>query len=46
MSVEEIEGRLGPLTDEQVRRLRNHERQNQNRKSLIDRYDQKLRASS
>jgi hypothetical protein len=43
---EEIEGRLGPLTDDQVRRLRDHERQNQNRKTLIDRYDQKLRASS
>ena len=46
MSVEEIEGRLGPLTDDQVRRLRDHERQNQNRKTLIERYDQKLRASS
>ena len=46
MSVEEIEGRLGPLTDDQVSRLRDHERQNQNRKTLIDRYDQKLRASS
>ena len=46
MTVEEIEGRLGPLTDDQVRRLRDHERQNQNRKTLIDRYDQKLRASS
>ena len=45
MSVEEIEERLGPLTDDQVRRLRDHERQNQNRKPLIDRYDQKLRAS-
>ncbi len=46
MSVDEIEGRLGPLTDDQVERLRDHERQNQNRKTLIDRYDQKLRASS
>jgi hypothetical protein len=46
MTVEEIEERLGPLTDDQVRRLRDHERQNQNRKTLIDRYDQKLRASS
>jgi hypothetical protein len=46
MTVEEIEGRLGPLTDDQVGRLRDHERQNQNRKTLIDRYDQKLRASS
>ncbi len=45
MTVEEIEGRLGPLTDDQVRRLRDHERQNQNRKTLIERYDQKLRAS-
>jgi hypothetical protein len=46
MTVEEIEGRLGPLTDDQVGRLRDYERQNQNRKTLIDRYDQKLRASS
>ena len=46
MSVEEIEGRLGPLTDDQVGRLRDHERKNQNRKTLIERYDQKLRASS
>ncbi len=46
MTVEEIERRLGPLTDDQVKRLRDHERQNQNRKTLIDRYDQKLRASS
>ena len=46
MTVEEIEGRLGPLTDDQVRRLRDHERQNQNRKTLIERYDARLRASS
>ena len=45
MTVEEIEGRLGPLTDDQVGRLRDHERQNQNRTTLIDRYDAKLRAS-
>ena len=46
MTVEEIEGRLGPLTDDQVRRLRDHERENQNRKTLIERYDARLRASS
>ena len=46
MTVDEIEGRLGPLTDEQVQRLRDHERKNQSRKTLIERYDQKLRASS
>ena len=43
---EEIEGRLGPLTDDQVRRLRDHERQNQNRKTLVERYDARMRASS
>ena len=42
MSVEEIEERLGPLTDDQVGRLRDHERRNQNRKTLIDRYDARL----
>ncbi len=46
MTVEEIEERLGPLTDDQVRRLRDHERDNENRKTLIERYDAKLRASS
>ncbi len=46
MTVEEIEERLGPLTDDQVRRLRDHERENQNRKTLVERYDTMLRASS
>ena len=46
MTVEEIEGRLGRLTDQQVRRLRDDERENQNRKTLIERYESRLRASS
>ncbi len=46
MTVEEIERRLGPLTDDQVKRLRDHERQNQNSMTLIDRYAAKLRACS
>ena len=46
MTVEEIEGRLGRLTDQQVRRLRDYERENQNRKTLIERYESRLRASS
>ena len=46
MTVDEIEGRLGSLTDDQVRRLRDHEQENQNRKTLIERYDARLRASS
>lgn len=46
MNVEEISNRLDGLTEDQIRQLRDYERQNQNRKTLIDRYDAKLRASS
>jgi hypothetical protein len=46
MNVEEISGRLDPLTEDQIRQLRDYERQNQNRKTLMERYDAKLRASS
>jgi len=46
MNVQEISDRLDPLTEDQIRQLRDYERQNQNRKTLIERYDAKLRASS
>jgi hypothetical protein len=46
MNVEEISDRVDGLTDDQVRRLRDYERANQNRKTLIERFDSKLRASS
>jgi len=46
MNVQEISGRLDPLTEDQIRQLRDYERQNQNRKTLMERYDGKLRASS
>ena len=46
MNVEEISDRVDALTDEQVRRLRDYERANQNRKTLIERFDSRLRASS
>ena len=46
MNVEEISERLGALTDEQVRRLRDYEVANQNRKTMIERFDIRLRASS
>jgi len=44
--LQEFPGRLDPLTEDQIRQLRDYERQNQNRKTLIERYDAKLRASS
>jgi hypothetical protein len=46
MNVDEISERVDALTDEQVRRLRDYERSNQNRKTLIERFDSRLRASS
>jgi hypothetical protein len=46
MNVEEISQRIDALTDEQVRRLRDYEVANQNRKTLIERFDSRLRASS
>jgi hypothetical protein len=46
MNVEEISNRLDTLSGDQVRRLRDYERQNQNRKTLIERYEAKLRSSS
>ena len=46
MNVDEISERVDALTDEQVRRLRDYERANQNRKTLIERFESRLRASS
>ncbi len=46
MNVEEVSERLDALTDEQVRRLRDYERSNQNRKTLMERFESRLRASS
>ncbi len=46
MNVDEISERVDALTDDQVRRLRDYERANQNRKTLIERFESRLRASS
>src|SRR5215212_2102628 len=46
MNVDEISERIDALTDEQVRRLRDYERANQNRKTLIERFESRLRPSS
>jgi hypothetical protein len=44
-NVDEISARLGGLSAEQIRRLRDYEKANKNRQSLIERFDSKLRAS-
>jgi hypothetical protein len=46
MNVDEISERVSDLNEEQVQRLKDYEQQNQNRKTLIDRYDSRLRATS
>jgi hypothetical protein len=43
-NVEEISARLDGLSDEQIRHLRSYEKAHKNRRSLIERFDSKLRA--
>jgi hypothetical protein len=43
-NVDEISARLDGLSAEQIQRLRDYERANKNRQSLIERFDSKLRA--
>ncbi len=44
-NVDEISARLDGLSDEQIRHLRTYEKVHENRQSLIERFDGKLRAS-
>jgi predicted carbohydrate-binding protein with CBM5 and CBM33 domain len=46
LSVEEISGRLDALTDAQIKQVRDHERRNKNRKSLMEQFDRKLKVVS
>jgi hypothetical protein len=46
MNVDEISERVSSLSAEQVQRLKEYEQQNQNRKTLIERFDSRIRASS
>jgi hypothetical protein len=46
MNVDEISERIDALTEEQIRRLRDYEGANQNRKTLMERFESRLRASS
>ena len=45
MNVDEISGRLGDLSVEEVRLLRDYEERNKNRDSLLEQMDRKIRAS-
>ena len=44
--VGEITSRLDALTDEQLRRVRDYERRNKNRESLVREIDRKIRGAS
>ena len=44
-NVDEISTRLDGLSAEQIQRLKDYEKANKNRQSLIDRFDSRLRAS-
>jgi hypothetical protein len=46
MNVVEIRERLDGLTAAQIREIREYEKRNKNRESLIDQFDRKLRAAS
>ena len=46
LNVEEIKNRLDGLTAAQIRELREHEKRNKNRETLIEQFDRKLKAAS
>jgi hypothetical protein len=46
LSVEEIKNRLDGLTAAQIREIREYEKRNKNRETLIEQFDRKLKAAS
>jgi hypothetical protein len=46
MNVDEISERVSSLSAEQVQRLKDYEQENENRKTLIERFDSRIRAAS
>jgi hypothetical protein len=46
MNVAEISGRLDGLSEEQLRRVRDYEKRNKNRDTLIEQIDRKIRANA
>jgi hypothetical protein len=46
LNVEEIKGRLDGLTAAQIREIREYEKRNKNRETLIEQFDRRLKAAS
>ncbi|HEX2729123.1 MAG TPA: hypothetical protein VHM16_05165, partial [Rubrobacteraceae bacterium] len=46
LSVDDISKKLNGLTTEQLRKVREYEKQNKNRETLIEQIDRKIRANS
>ena len=46
LNVEEIKGRLDGLSAAQIREIREYEKRNKNRETLIEQFDRKLKAAS
>ncbi len=46
LNVEEVKGMLGGLTAAQIREVREYEKRNKNRETLIEQFDRKLKAAS
>jgi hypothetical protein len=46
LNVEEVKGKLDGLTAAQLREIRDYEKRNKNRETLIERFDRKLEAAS
>ena len=46
LNVEEVKGMLDGLTAAQVREIRDYEKRNKNRETLIEQFDRKLKAAS
>jgi hypothetical protein len=46
LNVAEISGRLDSLSEEELKRVRDYERRNKNRETLIEQLDRKIRANS
>ena len=46
LNVNEISGRLDSLSEEELERVRDYERRNKNRDSLIEQLDRKIRANN
>jgi hypothetical protein len=46
LTVEEVSGRLGNLSAEQLRVLRDYEERNKNRDTILEQLDRKIRAGS